>query len=240
MLRKAKNDYETALSETIRGPASLKLEADSLAQEYVHYSRTLLAADIFDRNEEDKVCLLSHISRYARKRVVKTTLLYKFDPRNNTNVHHYVDNKRGLLCVVKTANAIIAGFYPGTLVERGILNEGGLLVSVTNDLSFPLLEQNQRPESNRITFRGMTYDTFYVIFGNAEMRIRTGEKRVFSNFGISSSYYNNGGKRVNSFLNEGDQREVDFEFSEYYQVFFDEENLYRPEERTPRFERKMP
>jgi hypothetical protein len=35
----------------------------------------------------------------------------------------------------------------------------------------------------------MTYDPYYVIFGNAEMRIRTGEKKVFSNFGIQNSYF---------------------------------------------------
>ncbi len=52
----------------------------------------------------------------------------------------------------------------------------------------------------------MIYDSFFVIYGNAEIRIKTGLKTVFSNFGVSNAYYNSGGDKVDKFLNEGDKR----------------------------------
>jgi hypothetical protein len=57
----------------------------------------------------------------------------------------------------------------------------------------------------------MTYDPYYAIFGNAEMRVRTGEKKVFCNFGIQNSYFDYDGKnrRIEAFLNE-ENREVEF------------------------------
>jgi len=68
--------------------------------------------------------------------------------------------------VLKTKNAIIAGFYPEALKDKEILDKGGLLVSVTNDKSY----RTKRPEEikkGRLTFRAMIYDTFFVIYGNA-------------------------------------------------------------------------
>ena len=67
----------------------------------------------------------------------------------------------------------------------------------------------------------MIYDTFFVIYGNAQLRIKTGFKTVFSNFGVSNSYYNARGDKVNKFLNEGEKREVQFEHCEFYQVVFE-------------------
>lgn len=58
----------------------------------------------------------------------------------------------------------------------------------------------------------MIYDTFFAIYGNAEIRIKTGFKTVFSNFGVSNAYFNNGGDKIDKFLNEGDKREVEFEY----------------------------
>jgi hypothetical protein len=54
----------------------------------------------------------------------------------------------------------------------------------------------------------MIYDTFFAIYGNAEIRIKTGFKTVFSNFGVSNSYFNSRGDKVDKLLNEGDKREV--------------------------------
>lgn len=83
---------------------------------------------------------------------------------------------------------MIAAYYPGELNEHAIMNEGGLLISITNDISYPLLEKNKG--NSKINYRGMTYDAYYVVFGNAEMRIRAGENKVFSNFGIQNGYFN--------------------------------------------------
>lgn len=88
------------------------------------------------------------------------------------------------------------------------MTEGGLLISVTNDQRFPLLEKTN--ESSKINYRGMSYDSYYVVFGNAEMRIRTGENKVFSNFGIQNGYFNyeHSSRHVSTFLGDGDNRET--------------------------------
>lgn len=99
-------------------------------------------------------------------------MLYQYYPNNKTNFHSFIDNKKGLLCVVKTSKTIIAGFYPGALTDGTTMNEGGLLVSVRNDRSYPLMVKKN--DNSKINYRGMTYDPYYVVFGNAEMRIRTG------------------------------------------------------------------
>jgi len=42
----------------------------------------------------------------------------------------------------------------------------------------------------------MVYDQFYIIFGNAEIRIRTGEDLIFSNFGIANCHYNRRDRKI--------------------------------------------
>jgi len=54
----------------------------------------------------------------------------------------------------------------------------------------------------------MIYDNFFVIYGNAEIRIKSGFRTVFSNFGVSNAYFNHDGDKIDKFLNEGDKREV--------------------------------
>lgn len=39
----------------------------------------------------------------------------------------------------------------------------------------------------------MKYDPYYIIFGNAEIRIRNNEKKVFSNFGLANGVFENYG-----------------------------------------------
>lgn len=47
----------------------------------------------------------------------------------------------------------------------------------------------------------------YLIFGNSELRLRQGEKKLFSNFGQSSGYYSAGGDKHTVLLGEGSGRE---------------------------------
>ena len=45
--------------------------------------------------------------------------------------------------------------------------------------------------------RSVTFDNYYIIFGNSEVRIKQGEFKVFSNFGINNGFYNASGNTVN-------------------------------------------
>ena len=56
---------------------------------------------------------------------------------------------------------------------------------------FTLLEANKR---------AISYDDFFIIFGNSEVRLKTGEKKMFSNFGINNGYFNTRGIPVSALL----------------------------------------
>lgn len=62
----------------------------------------------------------------------------------------------------------------------------------------------------------MTYDPYYLIFGNAELRVRAGEEKVFSNLGINNSYFNSEGWRAKDLLNDSNNevRLIDYEIYE--------------------------
>jgi hypothetical protein len=64
--------------------------------------------------------------------------------------------------------------------------------------------------------RAITYDDYFGIFGNSELRIKSMEYKLFSNFGIANGYYDNQGERVNVILGEDKEREVDLAQYEFY------------------------
>ena len=59
-------------------------------------------------------------------------------------------------------------------------------MSITNHKVFPLLE-GKSP---------VTYDNYFIIFGNAEIRIKQGENTVFSNFAIANAHFDPLGENV--------------------------------------------
>ena len=68
--------------------------------------------------------------------------------------------------------------------------------------------------------RAAIYDRFFIIFGNAEIRIKINEDLVFSNFAINNAYYNNEKDGVNAILNNENKRESPIIGYEVFQVFF--------------------
>ena len=101
----------------------------------------------------------------------------------------------------------------------------GLLISLGNNESYELYtgvsSMTNKYERTPRLMRGMTYDDFFILFGNAELRIRANEKTVFSNFGISNGYFNNKGRKVQDLLGDGENRELEFKSYEIYQIFFE-------------------
>lgn len=160
-----------------------------------------------------KICY--HLQKLQKSPIIRTRLLYKFDTKNKTNFHEYIDNQYNLLLIAKTVDdAYIVGYYSGKYCES-IMTDPGLLISLHNNEVFQL----NTPESNpgkQTTYKAMQYDKYYAIFGNAEIRIKTGENKVFSNFGIMNSYYNHRLKKVSEFLRNESKREVELESYEFY------------------------
>lgn len=57
--------------------------------------------------------------------------------------------------------------------------------------------------------RSIVYDDYFLIFGNSELRFKSGDNRIFSNLGVQSSYFDNNGHTVDILFGEGkDGREL--------------------------------
>ncbi len=120
-------------------------------------------------------------------------MLYRYDALNKENFHRYIDNIEGLAFIVKTLKGVyLCGYYAGKLVPNEILNKFGLIMNLNKDQSY---EGKQEGLHSRFT-KSMIYDDFYCIFGNAELRIKTWENVIFSNFGIMGAHFNNRGDKI--------------------------------------------
>jgi len=88
------------------------------------------------------------------------------------------------------------------------MKEEGLILSLTNRKYYRLNNFTNYPKKNKNdkrTILGMIYDDYYLIFGNAEIRVKPGESnpKVFSNFAVSQAFFNNEGDNVNILFCEG-------------------------------------
>lgn len=84
----------------------------------IPYTNLLFNDEIFLNDPSSKERLMYHLESYASTRIKATNLVYKFDPRNKSNFHLYLDEVKNLILVIKTDSAIIAGFYPGVYKDK--------------------------------------------------------------------------------------------------------------------------
>lgn len=129
--------------------------------------------------------------------------MYHLDPLNRINFHKYIDGKPQIVLLIKLQNGYVLGawsegpFLPGTMSQKD-----GLIFSLTNRKSFYL---------KKASTKAISYDDFFLIFGNSEIRLRTQHSTVYSNFGINNGYYQNKGENVNVLFGSGSTREVEME-----------------------------
>ena len=74
---------------------------------------------------------------------------------------------------------LITGYSEDLINPDKQAAKGGIVCSLTTMKSFELLKG----------YRSVTYDDYFPIYGNSELRIRWGELMLFSNFAISNGYY---------------------------------------------------
>jgi hypothetical protein len=166
---------------------------------------------VLEENNYMKEFLKVSIEKYQKRNIVKTRILFKYDKKSNTNFHHYVDGYKNVVLIVRTASGMfVAGYSESSFNSKESASKGGMLLSLSNQKSYELLPK----------MRALTYDDYYLIFGNSELRIKSLENKVFSNFGMASGYYNRRGDSVDSFLGEGTSREVYLEDYELHEVIF--------------------
>jgi hypothetical protein len=144
--------------------------------------------------------------------VSSTRLLHRWDPLNKINFHKYIDEAPHLLLLVRLKNGrIVAGYSNHPIVHGCKGGDNGLLLSVTTEQVFRLRAPN----------KAIFYDEYYIIFGNSELRVKSGENLVYSNFGISNSYFDCGQLTVDALFGEGKEgKELPFDAYEIYQLLF--------------------
>ena len=107
-------------------------------------------------------------------------MLYKYDPLNKNNFHKYIDGHPHILALARLANdRLVAAYSEDPISSEGGASSGAMIMSVTEKKAFRLMN-GKRP---------VTYDTFFAIFGNSEFRLKTGELRFFTNFGIGNCFF---------------------------------------------------
>jgi hypothetical protein len=69
--------------------------------------------------------------------ILKTKLIYRFDPYNKVNFHNYIDNCSNLVVIVRTScGYYLAGFTEDAFYPKVSANDAGLIVSLTNAMTF--------------------------------------------------------------------------------------------------------
>ena len=86
-------------------------------------------------------------------------MVWKMDPLSNVNFHKYLDEHEHLLLIVELENGHrVGGYTEAKLQPKMQSNKDGLILSISNKSSFELVEPNRR---------AVTYDNYYIIFGNS-------------------------------------------------------------------------
>jgi hypothetical protein len=143
---------------------------------------------------------------------LRTSLLYRLDPLNTTSFHKYIDKVPDIVLVVRTEKGLFLGAYTESAFHPELTaDKQGIIMSISQQKVFPVLE-GKRP---------ITYDSFYLIIGNSEIRLKQGEQKVFCNFGINNGHYNSKGSSVDDLIGEGKERETSIQGYEVHQVTFE-------------------
>jgi len=138
--------------------------------------------------------------------IEKTKSLYEYKRDKAINFNTYITGLSNLVLIVKTEKALIAGYYSGKLENKEVLDDEALLISMNNREKYVLnnLRNNPNKDPRDIkVIKGMIYDKFFMIFGNAELRIKTGENKLFSNFAKNGAFFDNRKHKLDQFLCDG-------------------------------------
>ncbi len=166
---------------------------------------------LLSEENELKGFMAKSIEDRLQKRIIKTRLLYHFDELNKVNIHRYIDYKYGLAGVIKLANGQFLGvFSEGPFYPKLDSKYDAIILSLSNRRVFSPLPKHQT----------ITYDEQAVIFGNNDIRLKTCEKKMFSNFGNSNSAYDCEGEKVDVLLGDNHSREAAINGYEFYEVIF--------------------
>ena len=125
------------------------------------------------------------------------------DPDNKNNFHNYFDGKENLLLLLKTLTGAVVGGYtrfPYNKKETQKPGEG-FIFSLTSEKVFLRKKEPKTAVA--------PYDDQFLLFGNAELRIKTNINKIFSNLAIGTSTFEAEGFSRSEFLGLEKENEVE-------------------------------
>lgn len=174
-------DIQWAEMQVKVAAAELKAaEANLKAEEAANISLNPLFAETDMLTLDQKMWIADTVKNHnGHHGDVKTKVLYKYDRLNTVNFHHYIDNQPHLLSIIKLKNGTILSGYSVEALKKGVQKErgDGLLMQINNKYLFAPSDAEDRKSV-------LTYDEYYYIFGNSELRLRSQELKCFSNFAV--------------------------------------------------------
>ena len=125
------------------------------------------------------------------------------DPDNKINFHNYFDDKDNLLLLIKTVTgAVVGGYTRFPYHKKDWQKPGeGFIFSLTSEKVF----LRKKDPKTAVA----PYDDQFMLFGNAELRIKTNISKVFSNLGIGTATFEAEGFSRSEFLGLEKDNEVE-------------------------------
>jgi hypothetical protein len=157
--------------------------------------RAYFVGDVLENDPDYQEFLVRNIEERIGASIVGTRLLCRWDPLNKVNFHKYIDDQEQIVVVVRLLNGYaLAAWTELPFRPKGSGDGDGLIISLSNRKVFEPVQARSR---------AIVYDDFYLIFGNSELRLKTQDDKVFSNFGVNRGYYAARGEKVEMLLGSG-------------------------------------
>lgn len=169
---------------------------------------------------------VTSLERLTDRRIKATYPLYRLDITNTTSFHHYIDEKPQIVLVAKLANGqTIAGYSePPFKPQTNVDYREGYMFAFKNRKTFTLKKQ-PTSKANKTIPKPITYDEYYIIWGNSDIRIRSGNKEIYSNYSTANCSYEEKGN-PNAMVSDlflQQERDAFVEDYELFQVQFEDE-----------------
>ena len=113
------------------------MEKEGQEKTHKSYKDQIFNVQLPSFNDKHKIFLLEMLENRFAKNVLHTKLLYKYDSKNPTNFHEYIDEKQNICLIYETKDGLISGGISlGTLKKKENLKEDSILFSLSNEIFF--------------------------------------------------------------------------------------------------------
>ena len=178
----------------------------------VHRATRFFSGDVLDQFDDFKIYLTDILEKEMGMVIRRTQLLFRYEKAFPRNLHAPVDCHGPVVLLIKTVKGYhIACVSEAPFAPKSGKQGRGWLISLTKGRVYRSAAGKQ----------AVLYDEMYLIFGNQEIRVDGSSNKVFSNFGISNSFYNTSGNDVRDFLGpalDGTPREAELESFEVFKL----------------------